>query len=312
MPSFKKKCMSVVSLCGNCRTFEPTILGVPNHFDACARCRITKYCCKECQIADWKAGHKDSCSPGASLSDINSGFATLNKMFSFLSKPETAATAHRLASEFMVISQSRGVLFARFDSHLDAEKALLDGTILSGIMVWKTNDPEVINTPEAAAHMASYDPSKEFVVMFIMDTNYLCISGIINIENPYFDGGPFNGPYTKIIMYDHMIAENLTGEKRRKRLAVFTRNCVKAMGVKKTPSAIKAKSDAFAKDGTKCHDVVQNEGVAFAFAFENKKKAQAFFDETVFPLFATEKRVVMVFPRGIDISDCLDIVECRT
>ena len=80
------------------------------------------------------------------------------------------------------------------------------------------------------------------------------------------------------------------------------------MGVKNTSSAIKAKLDAFVNDGIECHGVVKNDdGVAFAFAFGNG--AQAFFDDTVVPLFATEKKVVMVLPRGIDICCSLDVVE---
>ena len=27
----------------------------------CARCKVVAYCCKECQIKDWKAGHKQAC-----------------------------------------------------------------------------------------------------------------------------------------------------------------------------------------------------------------------------------------------------------
>ena len=157
--------------------------------------------------------------------------------------------------------------------------------------------------------MASYDPSKEFVVMIIMGAN-MCVSGIIDIEDNYFQESPFDPTlsYTKIMIYDQTVTEDLTGETRRRKLAVFTRNCVKAMGVKNTSSAIKAKLDAFVNDGTECHGVVKNDdGVAFAFAFG--KGAQAFFDDTVVPLFATEKKVVMVLPRGIDICCSLDVVE---
>ena len=61
-------------------------------------------------------------------------------------------------------------------------------------------------------------------------------------------------------------------------------------------------------DGTKCHDIVKNgDGVAFAFAFGND--AQVFFDEMVVPLFATEKRVVMVLPHNIKIRGSFDVFE---
>ena len=303
--------MSIVFTCANCETDEPRILGIAQNFDSCARCRMKRYCSKECQIAHWKAGHKDTCSPSASLSVTNSEVAAINMLFSFFSKPGIVKKAHDIATKLMVMSQSRGVLVAKFDSHLDAENAIFDGTVLSDFICWKTSDPKgFINLPETAErNMASYDPSKEFVVMIIMGAN-MCVSGIIDIEDNYFQESPFDPTlsYTKIMIYDQTVTEDLTGETRRRKLAVFTRNCVKAMGVKNTSSAIKAKLDAFVNDGTECHGVVKNDdGVAFAFAFG--KGAQAFFDDTVVPLFATEKKVVMVLPRGIDICCSLDVVE---
>ena len=27
----------------------------------CGRCRTAAYCCKDCQVKDWKAGHKQAC-----------------------------------------------------------------------------------------------------------------------------------------------------------------------------------------------------------------------------------------------------------
>ncbi|KAI4524392.1 hypothetical protein K525DRAFT_194087 [Schizophyllum commune Loenen D] len=35
----------------------------------CARCRLVYYCSKDCQVASWKASHKKSCRPHASLYD---------------------------------------------------------------------------------------------------------------------------------------------------------------------------------------------------------------------------------------------------
>ena len=114
--------------------------------------------------------------------------------------------------------------------------------------------------------------------------------------------------YLLNVIYDQTVTEDLTGEKGRRKLAVFTRNCVKAMGVAKTPSVIKTELDAFVDDGTKCHGIIKNRnGVAFAFAFGGG--AQVFFNETVVPLFATEKKVVMVLPHGIDICRSFDVVE---
>ena len=302
--------MSVFFVCSNCNTGEPRILGVPQNFDSCARCHNARYCCKECQVAHWKAGHKDSCSLfSASLSVTNSQIAAIRMLFSFFNKPGIIETAHDLATHRMFISESRGFLVANFDSHLDAEKAILDGTLLSDFVCWW--DPKgFIDLPETDAHnIASYDPSKEFVVMIVMGEK-MCVSGIIDLEYTYFEESPFdlNLPYTKILIYDQTVTEDLTGEKGRRKLAVFTRNCVKAMGVAKTPSVIKTELDAFVDDGTKCHGIIKNgNGVAFAFAFGGG--AQVFFNETVVPLFATEKKVVMVLPHGIDICRSFDVVE---
>ena len=33
-----------------------------SNYMKCGKCRIKRYCSKECQIADWKAGHKKECS----------------------------------------------------------------------------------------------------------------------------------------------------------------------------------------------------------------------------------------------------------
>lgn len=29
----------------------------------CAACKNARYCSKECQVQDWRAGHKQTCSP---------------------------------------------------------------------------------------------------------------------------------------------------------------------------------------------------------------------------------------------------------
>ena len=66
--------------------------------------------------------------------------------------------------------------------------------------------------------------------MIIMGAN-MCVSGIIDIEDNYFQESPFDPTlsYTKIMIYDQTVTEDLTGETRRRKLALFTRNCVKAM-----------------------------------------------------------------------------------
>ena len=48
----------------------------------CAKCRVASYCSRECQIKDWKAGHKHSCKSKQSKFDnnyVNKGLAKTHK-----------------------------------------------------------------------------------------------------------------------------------------------------------------------------------------------------------------------------------------
>ena len=40
--------------CANCKEKLKTLM-------SCAKCKKVRYCCRECQVADWKAGHKQLC-----------------------------------------------------------------------------------------------------------------------------------------------------------------------------------------------------------------------------------------------------------
>jgi hypothetical protein len=40
--------------CANCGELFPKL-------KLCTRCRSVSYCCKDCQVAHWKAGHKREC-----------------------------------------------------------------------------------------------------------------------------------------------------------------------------------------------------------------------------------------------------------
>jgi hypothetical protein len=42
--------------------FECDHCGGPSHY-WCGGCELARYCCRECQSADWKAGHKNKCEP---------------------------------------------------------------------------------------------------------------------------------------------------------------------------------------------------------------------------------------------------------
>lgn len=56
----------VVRTCNACyrRTSSDVDTGVHAPLQACARCRAVYYCCRECQVHDWKGcGHKEKC-PG--------------------------------------------------------------------------------------------------------------------------------------------------------------------------------------------------------------------------------------------------------
>jgi len=48
--------LSGLVICGYCGK-----LGSKDDIKACARCRRTFYCTRECQVAAWKAGHKLAC-----------------------------------------------------------------------------------------------------------------------------------------------------------------------------------------------------------------------------------------------------------
>eukprot|EP00123_Amoebidium_parasiticum_P013258 comp21861_c0_seq1/m.31247 comp21861_c0_seq1/g.31247 ORF comp21861_c0_seq1/g.31247 comp21861_c0_seq1/m.31247 type:complete len:418 (-) comp21861_c0_seq1:71-1324(-) len=47
------------ALCAHCNASE----SADNHFKRCSGCMQAKYCGRECQMADWKAGHKTACKP---------------------------------------------------------------------------------------------------------------------------------------------------------------------------------------------------------------------------------------------------------
>jgi hypothetical protein len=55
---------ALVSLesCSYCGANNPNL-------KACSKCRVTKYCGRECQLADWKAGHKKVCGEATKASD---------------------------------------------------------------------------------------------------------------------------------------------------------------------------------------------------------------------------------------------------
>ena len=52
--------------CAHCGAREPE----PHVFKVCSRCRDPAYCCREHQVAHWKAGHKAACrTPDADADD---------------------------------------------------------------------------------------------------------------------------------------------------------------------------------------------------------------------------------------------------
>ena len=53
----KEKARKNTRLCGHCSKAEPA--GVK--FNSCGKCRVVRYCSRDCQVKDWKAGHKRKC-----------------------------------------------------------------------------------------------------------------------------------------------------------------------------------------------------------------------------------------------------------
>ena len=62
--------------CGNCRKREPENATREQKLLKCARCQDTLYCSRECQVADWKRGHKVEC---ALIASANKAFLEAQK-----------------------------------------------------------------------------------------------------------------------------------------------------------------------------------------------------------------------------------------
>lgn len=50
-------------------------------FARCARCKLAHYCCKECQVKDWKDRHRQVCQEGADFRDKVKGASKFLEMF---------------------------------------------------------------------------------------------------------------------------------------------------------------------------------------------------------------------------------------
>ena len=59
----KKATKTMSRSCNSCGREEAALEGRKKKLNACARCRLALYCSKECQVADWKRGHKQTCTP---------------------------------------------------------------------------------------------------------------------------------------------------------------------------------------------------------------------------------------------------------
>ena len=51
--------VEVVQVCFSCKSSQTSIEGAK--LFNCAKCRVAAYCSKQCQVTDWKAGHKHAC-----------------------------------------------------------------------------------------------------------------------------------------------------------------------------------------------------------------------------------------------------------
>ncbi len=133
------------------------------HLKKCARCLLPRYCSEECQVEDWKNGHKDFCEP---LSEAHSANPGLYKL------PATEGEAAPSASGSAAGSGSAGIWVSRFNldrlsaSPSDAPPPLQSGTALhpQGQLVRKPlskarsanpglyspTDPEARRTQEAS------------------------------------------------------------------------------------------------------------------------------------------------------------------
>ena len=72
-------------------------------FARCARCKLAHYCCKECQVKDWKDRHRQVCQEGADFRDKVKGGA------SFL-KCSLVYTVHRSILQVIVTEKSAGCM----------------------------------------------------------------------------------------------------------------------------------------------------------------------------------------------------------
>mmetsp|Transcript_8033 Transcript_8033/g.10078 ORF Transcript_8033/g.10078 Transcript_8033/m.10078 type:complete len:229 (+) Transcript_8033:31-717(+) len=53
-----------------------------NPYSRCSNCKLVCYCCKDCQVTDWKARHKQVCKNGKKQRDMTKRAAEVIAMFS--------------------------------------------------------------------------------------------------------------------------------------------------------------------------------------------------------------------------------------
>ena len=53
-----------------CWAFNCTFNGIPEQLRKCSKCKIARYCSKECQARDWRMAHRDRCGEYAAMAPM--------------------------------------------------------------------------------------------------------------------------------------------------------------------------------------------------------------------------------------------------
>jgi hypothetical protein len=266
--------------CANCQKPEPVLMGVVQQFSSCSGCGFKRYCSRDCQKDHWKE-HKKKCSTikveyGGIVSKKKQNIAChlLSRILHDVEDPRFFKKWHTIAKDFMKRGQGiKGVIWLRFESIEEAETALLSG-IHPGVgktLKWfRMRDPDALLTemPEQSKCVSQYDPQNQFVFSVeIRDRgNTTKIIGRdttrqLNTNNPF---DPFFSDTRVLLPVRHVIGDAEDVEARKK-LVKYIKDCIRALGLPKTPIKVRQRLSAYVKDNEAYYSHVEHNDTVFIF-----------------------------------------------
>jgi hypothetical protein len=181
---------------------------------------------------------------------------------------------HTIAKDFMKRGQGiKGAIWLVFESSKEADTALQNG-IRPGVgktLKWfGMRDPDalLIEMPEQSKYMSQYDPQHQFVFSVeIRDHgNTTKIIGrdtqrLNNTNNPF---DPFFSDSRVLLPVQQVIGDTKDAEARKK-LVKYIKDCIRALGLPKTPLNVRQRLSAYIKDNKAYYSHVEHNDTVFIF-----------------------------------------------